>query len=968
MAVRNFLDKNGLELYDELIKHEIDSVRASNFTAEDREKLDGISDEANKVSYTSSLDSGTKIGELSIDDDSPIDLYAPTPTSESDIAGMGFTKNTGTITGITMNGASKGSSGVVDLGTVITDVSGKQDSSTAVKYGGSAAVGSATQGVYVDASGNATAMTYELNKTVPADAVFTDTTYENKTAVSGGTDVSLVTTGDKYNWNNKVDKSGTDSLMTADEHTKLAGISAGAEVNVQSDWDQTVTGADDYIKNKPTLGTAAAKDVGVANGVAELDSTGKVPSSQLPAYVDDVLEYSSLSGFPATGETGKIYVDTSTDKTYRWSGTAYVQIKGDLALGETSSTAYRGDRGKVAYDHASAKGSAFSSGLYKITTNAEGHVTAASAVATADITALGIPGSDTTYESLPAAKDSDALSLVTAGEKYEWNDLLGYLDANKVDGISWNSTNKKLVQVRGGESSDIVTGATILSGLTKSQVTTALGYEPPTTDTKNTAGSTDTSSKIFLIGATSQAANPQTYSHDTAYVGTDGCLYSNNTKVLTAHQTVTDKAPTLSWGSTSTVATIGSTNITVKMPSNPNTNTTYTFATGDANGQIKVTPSGGSAQNVDVKGLGTAAYKASTDFAVSKTLTNENLNSVTEPGFYNAAGSNGCTNVPSDVGTSGFGLVVTHTAGGTYYSQELNICGTANYYRRNCNNGTWSAWTKDKYTDTTYTFTNKSATLAYGSTSTIATVGGTDITVTMPADSGNTKNTVGTTNKTGTKMFLVGGTEQSANPQTYSNSNCYIGTDNCLYSGGTKVLTAHQTITNKAVTLAYGSTSTVATIGSTNITVTMPADADTKNTAGSTDTSSKIFLIGATSQAANPQTYSHDTAYVGTDGCLYSGGTKVLTSHQDISGKVNKSGDTMTGALNFANNIANKVGDDVQIGDHNKGGSLGIQSSSSTNNTAITLIKGGATWGASSEGCSMVYNSTNKCIDFVFAA
>ena len=79
-----------------------------------------------------------------------------------------------------------------------------------------------------------------------------------------------------------------------------------------------------------------------------------------------------------------------------------------------------------------------------------------------------------------------------------------------------------------------------------------------------------------------------------------------------------------------------------------------------------------------------------------------------------------------------------------------------------------------------------------------------------------------------------------------------------------------------------------------------PPNDDTKNTAGSTDTSSKIFLIGATSQAANPQTYSHDTAYVGTDGCLYSGGTKVLTAHQDISGKVNKSGDTMSGSLSLA--------------------------------------------------------------------
>ena len=51
------------------------------------------------------------------------------------------------------------------------------------------------------------------------------------------------------------------------------------------------------------------------------------------------------------------------------------------------------------------------------------------------------------------------------------------------------------------------------------------------TDTKNTAGATNTSEKIFLIGATNQGASPQTYSHDTAYVGTDGCLYSNGTKV-----------------------------------------------------------------------------------------------------------------------------------------------------------------------------------------------------------------------------------------------------------------------------------------------------------------------------------------------------------------------------------------------------------------------------------------------------
>lgn len=107
---------------------------------------------------------------------------------------------------------------------------------------------------------------------------------------------------------------------------------------------------------KPTytaseVGAIATTAKGAASGVAELDANGKVPSSQLPSFVDDVLEYSAKSSFPATGETGKIYVDTSDNKTYRWSGSAYVEISPSLALGETSSTAYRGDRGKTAYDH-----------------------------------------------------------------------------------------------------------------------------------------------------------------------------------------------------------------------------------------------------------------------------------------------------------------------------------------------------------------------------------------------------------------------------------------------------------------------------------------------------------------------------------------------------------------------------------------------------------------------------------------
>ncbi len=90
---------------------------------------------------------------------------------------------------------------------------------------------------------------------------------------------------------------------------------------------------------------------GAANGYAPLDASAKVPASHLPSYVDDVEEYANLAGFPAIGEAGKIYIAKDTNVVYRWSGTGYVEISASLALGETSGTAYRGDRGKTAYDH-----------------------------------------------------------------------------------------------------------------------------------------------------------------------------------------------------------------------------------------------------------------------------------------------------------------------------------------------------------------------------------------------------------------------------------------------------------------------------------------------------------------------------------------------------------------------------------------------------------------------------------------
>mgnify|MGYP000842252880 CR=1 FL=1 len=110
--------------------------------------------------------------------------------------------------------------------------------------------------------------------------------------------------------------------------------------------------------------SAAQLPVNTPNGIAGLGDDGKIAAAQLPSYVDDVVEgYYHEGAFysdPAhreqiTPESGKVYMDAETNITYRWSGHSYAPVGSDLALGETQSTAYRGDRGKIAYDHSMTK-------------------------------------------------------------------------------------------------------------------------------------------------------------------------------------------------------------------------------------------------------------------------------------------------------------------------------------------------------------------------------------------------------------------------------------------------------------------------------------------------------------------------------------------------------------------------------------------------------------------------------------
>lgn len=130
-----------------------------------------------------------------------------------------------------------------------------------------------------------------------------------------------------------------------DRPGKIYQLSPGADYTRESSW--ILIGDTSELNSKVQQ---FINSKGAPNGLASLNESGVIPSTQLPSYVDDVVEVAAFSNLPSKGESGKIYIITSTNIQYRWSGTAYVEISKSIALGETSSTAYPGDKGKATTD------------------------------------------------------------------------------------------------------------------------------------------------------------------------------------------------------------------------------------------------------------------------------------------------------------------------------------------------------------------------------------------------------------------------------------------------------------------------------------------------------------------------------------------------------------------------------------------------------------------------------------------
>lgn len=207
-------------------------------------------------------------------------------------------------------------------------------------------------------------------------------------------------------------------------------------------------------------------EMGVAGGVATLSNSGQIPASQLPSYVDDVLEYDNKSAFPETGETGKIYVTKDTNLTYRWTGSAYTEISKSLALGETNSTAYAGDKGAA---NRAALESLPSTLVSSVSRGAMDRVSITINVNRATKSGLNYATPSAANFDLPAATTSVA-GLMSATDKTHINSLwVSALASIAVDAVTL-ATNKagnqgtvtlKLTKVAGGNATDVPFTVTI---------------------------------------------------------------------------------------------------------------------------------------------------------------------------------------------------------------------------------------------------------------------------------------------------------------------------------------------------------------------------------------------------------------------------------------------------------------------------------------------------------------------------
>ncbi len=491
----------------------------------------------------------------------------------------------------------------------------------------------------------------------------------------------------------KVDKITGKGLSTNDFtntlKTKLNGIETGAEVNVQANWSEIDTTSDAYIQNKPTIPTVNDGTVTFMQGNTNLGSFSANQSSNatitIPAPSIDI------------NNEAPTFTESST--------------RANIASGETIATLF----GKIKKFFTDLASVAFSGSYNDLSDKPT--------IPTVNNATLTIQKNGTTVKTFTANASSNVTANITVPtNNNELTNGAGYItssgscayatSAGSANSVAWSNVSDK---------------PTIP---TVNNATLTIQKNGTTVKTFTANASSNVTANITVPTKTSDITNDSNYVSDASYVHTDNNFTSTlKTKLdgiasgaevnQNAFSNVTVGNTTIAAdGKTDTLTLVAGDNVTLTPDATndkitiASDNTTYTasngvslsgtnftnsgvrsIATGSTKGTISVNTNGTSA-NVAVKGLGSAAYTASSAYAVNTTLTNQDLNSLTSPGFYNAGGGNTVTNKPS--GVDHFGLEVIHNASGSYYTQIIYDGAATNVsYRRTCTNGTWSNWVQD---------------------------------------------------------------------------------------------------------------------------------------------------------------------------------------------------------------------------------------------------------------------------------
>lgn len=675
---------------------------------------------------------------------------------------------------------------------------------------------------------------HTVESDVPSNAVFTDTTYESKSAASGGTDVSLVTTGEKYTWNNK----GTVSSVRVQATSPVQSSTSTAQT---STLNTTISLADAYGDTKNPYGSKTAKYV-----LAAPASAAGAPSFRALTNADVGLgnvENTKLSTW-----TGSSNLSTTSVGTLAAAATKSVDTS--ISSGSTSTNV---PTSKAVADLVSSAIAASDAMIFKGTIGTGG-----------DVTSL-----PTTY------KTGWTYRVITAGT-YAGNTCeIGDLIIALVDRSGSGNVNADWTVAQTNIDGAITAAGT---GLSKSGSTlnhsnsvtaqTTQAVYPIKIDAQGHVSAYGSAQTILSLGTGSGNAFRGDYGNS-AYahaVTNKGSAFSSGLyKITTNSEGHVTAATAVAKSDITALGIPGDAGVT-GVKGNAETN----YRTGDVN----ITPNniGAVAKNAELlttnpfapaslKGpyiskIDNSFYAANKRWTITSTKSSGSIPNLFDGSYEtNLAITKGETAVITmDFSPESSGYFPGYPYGyiliSFYYTGLPDSIAARVYCNYQSHGIGWHDITFSPISD------NTSQNATYRGYQGFYNISQIEFTITAKSDINTLVSQI--------EMHLDR-PDSRRNPflSKYGAETLYYDLTAPNFNGKINNYTIAANVPSNAVFT------------------------DTKNTAGSTDSSSKLFLIGATSQAANPQTYSHDTAYVGTDGCLYSGGSKVLTAHQDISGKKN---------------------------------------------------------------------------------